>query len=188
MKRLVFIGPPGAGKGTQAELLQNHHGIAWVSTGDMFRAAIKKQTPMGVQAKKYVESGSLVPDEVVVGLVLERLQEPDCQQGYLLDGFPRTVAQAQELDDALGDAGVNSVVHLAVTDDVLIERIAGRAKQEGRADDSKKTLKNRLNIYHKETSPVVEYYRKAGRIVDVDGVGSIEDVQRKIVAAIDGNE
>ena len=189
MARIIFIGPPGAGKGTQAERIRDHYGVAWVSTGDMFRAAVADGTPMGLAAKEHMDAGTLVPDDVVVGMTLERLAQPDCAPGVLLDGFPRTVAQAEALDAALaGDAGgapIDVVVHLDVPDELLVERLAKRAELEGRADDNAATVRNRLAVYAAETAPVVEYYRAAGVLRTVDGVGDLDTVTERIRTAID---
>ncbi len=185
MRRLILIGPPGAGKGTQAVQLQEVFAIPWIATGDMFRAAIKNGTPMGLEAKKYVEDGRLVPDDVVVGVTLERLGEDDCGDGFLLDGFPRTVVQAAALDDALGEQGIDVVLHIDVPSDLLFERLAGRAQVEGRADDDADTVRHRIDVYEKETAPVVEYYRRTGVLETVNGVGSVEEVFRRLTAAVE---
>jgi adenylate kinase len=187
--RIIFIGPPGAGKGTQAERIRDHYGVAWVSTGDMFRAAVADGTPMGVAAKAHMDAGTLVPDDVVVGMTLERIGQPDCVNGVLLDGFPRTVAQAEALDaalrDAEGDAAIDVVVHLDVPDDLLVDRLAKRAELEGRADDNIETVRNRLAVYAAETAPVVDYYRAQGVLRTVDGVGDPDEVTGRIRDAID---
>lgn len=185
MARIIFIGPPGAGKGTQAERIRDHYGVAWVSTGDMFRAAVAEGTPMGLAAKEHMDAGTLVPDDVVVGMTLERLAQPDCASGVLLDGFPRTVAQADALDIALDDAPIDVVVHLDVPDAVLVERLAKRADVEGRADDNIETVRNRLAVYAEETAPVVDYYRAKGVLRSVDGVGDVDTITERIRAAID---
>lgn len=184
LRRIIFIGPPGAGKGTQAGRIRDRYGIAWISTGGMFREAISAGTPMGEKACKYVETGELVPDDVVVGLVIERLQRPDCARGFLLDGFPRTVVQAKALDEALADP-IGMVIVLEVPKPLLVERLAKRAEVEGRADDSSETVRNRLLIYEEETAPVVDYYRNTpGLVVDVDGVGTMDEVAERINSAL----
>lgn len=145
--KMIFIGPPGAGKGTQAAKIGETHGIAWISTGDMFREAIAEGTELGKEAKSYMEAGDLVPDEVVVGMALARISQPDCEAGLLLDGFPRTVPQADALDTALGEDGIDLVLHLEVDEDELVDRLVKRAEQEGRTDDTPDTIRNRLAVY-----------------------------------------
>ncbi|MFN8106149.1 MAG: adenylate kinase [Acidimicrobiia bacterium] len=188
MKRIIFIGPPGAGKGTQAARIKDCYSIPWISTGDMFRDAIRDGTPMGVQAKSYVDSGGLVPDEIVVGLTLERLAQSDCEKGFLLDGFPRTVVQAEALHDALskGSGDIDLVVHLMVDENELVGRLLERGRIEGRADDTEETIRHRLGVYKAETAPVVGYYRQMGICADVDGHGDLDAVFARISDAIDG--
>ncbi len=186
-KRLISIGPPGAGKGTQAARIRDKYGIAWFSTGDMFRAAISEETPMGLEAKEFVESGELVPDEIVVGVVLERLGRPDCADGYLLDGFPRTVFQAVALDGALGADGIDLVLDLEVDDDVLVARIVERGKRSGRADDTAETARKRIGVYGDETAPVIEHYDKVGIVRRIDGLGTMDEVFDRLTAAIDAD-
>ncbi|MBX7159007.1 MAG: adenylate kinase [Acidimicrobiia bacterium] len=190
MKRIIFIGPPGAGKGTQAARIKDSYSIPWISTGDMFRDAIRGGTPMGLQAKAYVDSGALVPDEIVVGLTLERLAQPDCDKGFLLDGFPRTVVQADALHHELEErgGGIDLVVHLMVDEDELVERLLERGRIEGRADDTEATIRHRLEVYDEETRPVVGYYRRAGICADVDGSGDLDTVFARISDAIDSGE
>ncbi|MCC7077472.1 MAG: adenylate kinase [Acidimicrobiia bacterium] len=186
MRRIIFIGPPGAGKGTQAARIRDRYGIPWISTGDMLREAIAAQTPTGEKARTCVEAGDLVPDDVVVSLVMERLTRPDCADGFLLDGFPRTVAQAEALDTASGNGPIDSVILLEVPSETLFERLAGRARDEGRADDTETTIRNRLLVYEKETAPVVDYYRKKrGLVVTVDGVGAVDEVTARLQAVLD---
>ncbi len=185
MTRIVFIGPPGAGKGTQAQAIKDHYGIVWVATGEIFRDAIKSGSQMGSEARNYVDSGGLVPDDVVVGIVLERLNQPDCEYGFLLDGFPRTVAQAEALDAADSGHAVDVVIHLQVPHDMLIERVAGRAKSQGRADDSELMVEHRLDVFAHETAPVVAYYAGRGLLETVDGVGPIQTVTKRIISAVD---
>jgi len=187
MKRIIFIGPPGAGKGTQAARIKDTFSIPWISTGDMFREAIRNETPMGLQARQFVESGALVPDATVVGLTLERLRQPDCDKGYLLDGFPRTVVQAEALDKALTEEGraIDLVVHISVPEDELVARMLERGRKEGRADDTAETIRHRLGVYREETAPVVGFYRELGICADIDGSGSLDDVFARITAAIE---
>ena len=200
--KLIIMGPPGAGKGTQAALIKNTLNIPHISTGDMFREAIKNETPLGVEAKRYIDNGELVPDSVTIGLVRERLSNKDCQKGFLLDGFPRTIPQAKALDEILKDLNLNldAVINIAVDDNVLVDRIVGRRvcpkckagyhitnlkpKVDGicdvcgeklvqRKDDTEETVKNRLNVYANQTKPLLEYYDSYGIVKTIDGVDYI---------------
>ena len=203
--RLLIMGAPGAGKGTQAALIKEEYNIAHISTGDMFRKAIMDKTPMGVIAASYIDKGNLVPDDVTIALVKERLQEKDCNNGFLLDGFPRTYEQAVALDKILNDLGIklDAVINISVADEYLVDRITGRRvcekcgasyhikaakpKVEGvcdmcggkliqRKDDEEATIKNRLQVYYQKTKPVLDYYLKQGIVRNVSGVGDIEDI------------
>lgn len=217
--RLILLGPPGAGKGTQAGFIVEKYGIPQVSTGDMLRAAVKAGTPLGLEAKKYMESGSLVPDEVIIGLVKDRIGQADCTQGFLLDGFPRTIPQAQ----AMREAGVpiEFVLEIDVPDEEIIRRMSGRRvhlasgrtyhvlfnppKVAGkddvtgedlvqREDDREETVRKRLEVYHAQTEPLVEYYRRwaasgdsrAPRIAKISGTGPVEEIRNRVFAALDG--
>ena len=184
--RMILLGPPGAGKGTQAARIVENFGIPQLSTGDMLRAAVAAQTPVGLKAKDVMERGELVSDDIVVAIVSDRIEEADCAKGFILDGFPRTVAQAGALDGMLKEKGIglDVVVELTVDDGILIARIENRAKETGgaRADDNAETLKKRLDVYHAQTAPLIDYYRKTGLLKSVDGMQSIEEV----AAAIDG--
>lgn len=192
--RLILLGPPGAGKGTQAERLVETHRIVQLSTGDMLRAAIKAETPVGLKAKDIMARGDLVPDDVVVGIVSDRLDEPDAANGFVLDGFPRTVAQAEALDGLLAEKGLalNGVVQLKVDEGALLKRIEGRlaemqARGEAiRADDNPESFKIRLDAYRGQTAPLVEYYRGRGQLQTVDGMAPIGDVSAAIDAALAG--
>ena len=192
--RLILLGPPGAGKGTQAERLVETHRIVQLSTGDMLRAAIKAETPVGLKAKDIMARGDLVPDDVVVGIVSDRLDEPDAANGFVLDGFPRTVAQAEALDGLLAEKGLalNGVVELKVDEGALLKRIEGRlaemqARGEAiRADDNPESFKIRLDAYRGQTAPLVEYYRGRGQLQTVDGMAPIGDVSAAIDAALAG--
>jgi adenylate kinase len=212
---LILLGPPGAGKGTQAKLLIKKYGIPQISTGDILRAAVKEQTPMGVKAKGFMDAGALVPDEVVVGIIDERLKFPDCANGFILDGFPRTVAQADALAKELSALGrsIDHVVSIVVDKEELLGRITGRRtcrscgkgfhvsfdppKTPGicdecsgelyqRDDDREDTMRKRLEVYEQQTSPLVEYYGKESLLRPVQGIGSIEEIQQKIVAILQG--
>ena len=161
MTRLIVFGPPGAGKGTQAGILAQEYGIAHISTGDILRAAVKEQTPLGQQAQAYMERGDLVPDGLIVDLIRDRLQEPDAQAGWILDGFPRTVPQAQKLDGMLTATGqsFDRILNLKVDDEVLVRRLLKRGQDQGRNDDTETIIRNRLSIFHELTSPLLAFYR-----------------------------
>lgn len=211
---LIFLGPPGAGKGTQAKLLSARYEIPQISTGDILRASVREQTPMGLRAKSYMDSGSLVPDQVVVGIVEERLQKEDCKKGFILDGFPRTIAQADSLKVTLDSIGKNiqHVISIAVDNEELLTRITGRRtcekcgkgyhvsfdppKTQGkcdvcggdlcqRDDDKEETMRKRLAVYDLQTEPLIEYYSKQSLLRTVPGTGSIEDIQISIVKILE---
>jgi len=210
---LILLGPPGVGKGTQAKLLIDKYGIPQISTGDMLRAAVKGLTPMGVKAKEYMDAGALVPDSVVIGIVKERLAEDDCAAGFILDGFPRTVAQADALKDVLSglERGIDDVVSLSVDKAEVLKRLTGRRachgccavyhlefappKAEGRCDacggelyqrddDKEATILRRLEVYDEQTAPLIDYYQAAGLLRSVPGAGSVEGIHEAIVAAL----
>lgn len=214
--RAILMGPPGAGKGTQAADLIKRYQIPHISTGDMFRAAIKAGTALGIKAKEYMDAGSLVPDEVTIGIVAERLAEPDCRKGFLLDGFPRTVAQANALDKILVDLQITleGVLNIEVDEEKLLERLTGRriCRQCGatyhlvfnspvtddvcdqcggelyqRSDDTLDTAKNRLQVYNDQTQPLIEYYRKKGILREINGDQEITKVMQDIVEALEKN-
>lgn len=180
--RLILLGPPGAGKGTQAQHLVAKYGIVQLSTGDMLRAAVAAGTPVGARAKAIMDRGDLVPDDVMIEIIADRLDSSDSAQGFILDGFPRTVAQAEALDRLLYETGLglDIVIEITVDDDILQSRIENRARETGgaRADDTVETLKKRLGVYHAQTAPVADYYRKKGMLKSVDGMGTREDVSR----------
>ncbi len=180
--RIVFLGPPGAGKGTQAKLLCQELAIPHLSTGDMFRAAVAAATKLGVQAKRFLDAGELVPDEVTVGLVEERILQPDCKNGFLLDGFPRTVAQAEALDQTLARRALRlwAVVELIVPDETILARIRQRGAVSGRTDDEESVAARRLAVYFEQTAPVVEYYKMKNQLKSVDGVGEVPEVSKRI--------
>lgn len=209
--RAVMLGLPGAGKGTQAERLAAHLGVVRISTGDIFRQAVRDQTPLGRQAQAYLERGELVPDEVTVGVVLERLQAPDCRAGFVLDGFPRNLTQARRLDEALAGLKqqVDAAIYLSVPEEVAVRRITGRrvcsrcgatyaadgvgpaasCPQCGgtlvqRPDDREEVVRQRLRVYENETRPLLEYYGARGVRVDVDGTGTVEEVFRALLSAL----
>ncbi|AXR60377.1 adenylate kinase [Leptospira mayottensis] len=178
MKNIIFMGPPGAGKGTQAKILCARLSIPQISTGDILREAVKNQTPMGVEAKRYMDAGDLVPDSVVIGIIKDRIREADCKNGFLLDGFPRTVEQADALDALLKNEGksIDKAINLEVPDGELLKRLLGRAEIEGRADDNEATIKNRLDNYNKKTLPLLDFYAAQKKLSQVNGVGTLEEV------------
>lgn len=211
--RTILMGPPGAGKGTQAEVLVAKFGIPHISTGDMFRAAIKTGTPLGLKAKEYMDAGGLVPDEVTIGIVEDRLKQPDCAKGFLLDGFPRTVAQADALGKIIDNLGMtlNGVINIEVDEEKLLARLTGRRicrqcgatyhtvfnppAQEGvcgkcggelyqRSDDTLETAQNRLLVYNEQTEPLINYYRAQGLLKGIEGDQAIDKVLQDILVAM----
>jgi len=186
--RLVLLGPPGAGKGTQAERLVREHGIVQLSTGDMLRAAVAAGTEVGRRAKTVMDRGDLVPDDVMIDIIAERIDRPDAARGFILDGFPRTVPQAEALDRLLATRGIalDRVIEITVDEGMLKDRIENRARQTGgaRADDTVATLHNRIAVYRKQTAPVADYYRGRGTLSAVDGMGSIETVSAAIAKVL----
>jgi adenylate kinase len=185
---VVLMGAPGAGKGTQAKRLEKSLGLPQVATGDIFRANLKNQTKLGKLARTYMDKGELVPDEVTVAMVRDRLSQPDCGNGAILDGFPRTSAQAEALDALLSEfsAKIAVVPFIHVNQDVLVERLAKRAEIEGRADDNnEETIRTRMEVYHLETAPVLDYYEKRSLLVKIDGEQSIDDVSSDLTKVIE---
>lgn len=184
--RLVLLGAPGSGKGTQATRLREHLQVPHISTGDLLRAAVKAGTELGRQAKAVMESGGLVSDEIVLGMLEERLTAGDTANGFVLDGYPRNLAQANALDALLARLGqpVDIAVQLDVDTELLINRLAGRAQAEARADDSPEAVRHRLKVYDEATAPVVDFYRNSGRLVRLDGVGSIDEVFERIITRL----
>ena len=184
--RIVFLGPPGSGKGTQAKLLAELLKVPAISTGDMLRAAVREGTPLGLQAKAVMEAGELVSDDLMIGLIRERISQPDARPGFLLDGFPRTVEQALALDGLLkgNEKRLSAVVNLSVPEAVLIDRLAGRSGQENRSDDRRETVLERLRVYRHKTEPLIEFYRRRGLLMDVDGVGEVSEIADRISRAV----
>lgn len=211
--KLVLLGPPGAGKGTQAVMLVEKLAVPQISTGDMLRTAVRERSPMGLKAKAHMDAGGLVPDEVVVGIVHERLQLDDCKAGFILDGFPRTVSQADSLKMNLRELGkeIDAVVSLRVDTDALVDRLTGRRSCEKcgkgyhirfdpptlsgqcdvcrgtlvqRADDQEETIRQRMLVYHQQTAPLEDYYQQAGLLIAVDGMADIAKVQQEILMAL----
>jgi adenylate kinase len=184
---LLVLGPQGSGKGTQAKRISAAHGIPHVSTGDMFRAAIAAATELGRRVEPILASGELVPDELTVALIRERLSEPDARDGFVLDGFPRNLAQAGDLDEMLAEIErtLDAVLFFDLSDELAIERIRGRALEEGRDDDTPEVIARRLAIYHEQTEPVVERYRTTGKLVPLHAARTIDEVAGEIEAALD---
>jgi len=183
--RLIIMGPPGAGKGTQAKGVAARYGIPAISTGDIFRANVAEGTPLGVEAQRYMDAGEYVPDSVTNAMVRDRLAEADCAPGFLLDGYPRTVAQVEELDGMLGDAKLDAVLVLTVDDEEVVQRLLQRAQVEGRADDTEEVIRRRQEVYHEQTAPLVEVYAARGLLITVDGMGEVAEVGDRIAAALD---
>lgn len=212
---IVFLGPPGAGKGTQAKILIEKYGIPQISTGDMLREHRAKGTELGKRAQEYMDKGQLVPDEIILDMVKERLAQPDCAKGFILDGFPRTVAQAEALDKILSEMNkkLDFALALVVPDELLVERLTGRRtckncgmmfhvkykppKVEGkcdvcggelyqRPDDNEETVRNRLKVYHESTAPLIDYYKKKGILKEIDGSKSIEEITAQLISILEG--
>lgn len=184
--RLVLLGAPGSGKGTQAARLKAYLHVPHISTGDLLRAEVAAGTPLGVQAKEVMARGDLVSDDILLGMLKARFSREDTRDGFILDGYPRYLAQADALNRLLQSLGqrFDAAVQLKVDNEQIIERLAGRAKAEGRADDSPESVRHRLHVYDQQTAPVVEFYRQRGELTEVDGMGALEDVFARIVAAI----
>jgi adenylate kinase len=185
--RLILMGPPGAGKGTQAKVIAGRLGIPAISTGDIFRANVSQQTPLGVEAKRYMDAGDYVPDEVTNAMVRSRIAEPDAEPGFLLDGYPRTVAQVEELDSMLAESNqsIDAVVVLTVDRDEVVQRLLKRAEIEGRADDTEDVVRRRQEIYAEQTAPLLEVYADRGLLIEVDGMGSVDEVSARVFEALD---
>ncbi|WP_205473926.1 adenylate kinase [Nocardioides sp. SYSU D00038] len=185
--RLIIMGPPGAGKGTQAKFIAEHFGIPAISTGDIFRANVSQGTPLGVEAQRYMDAGEYVPDEVTNLMVRNRIDEPDAEPGFLLDGYPRTLAQVEELDGMIKFTGhaLDAVVVLTVDQDEIVQRLLQRAQVEGRADDTEDVIRRRQEVYTDQTAPLIEVYRDRGLIHEVDGMGEVSEVTQRIFAALD---
>ncbi|WP_411833958.1 adenylate kinase [Pseudoxanthomonas mexicana] len=184
--RLVLLGPPGSGKGTQAARLKDYLGVPHISTGDLLRAEVAAGTPLGLQAREVMARGDLVSDEILLGMLKDRFSRDDTRPGFILDGYPRNLAQAAALGELLASLGqkFDAAVQLAVDNEKIIERLAGRAKAEGRADDSPESVRHRLNVYDQQTAPVIAFYREQGQLSVVDGVGSLDEVFGRILEAI----
>ncbi len=184
--RIVLLGPPGSGKGTQAALLKDRLGVPHISTGDLLRAAVRDGTPLGIKAKAAMDAGELVSDELMLGLIEERMGAPDVKAGYLLDGYPRNLAQARALDELLDRLAlpVDKALALTVDEEQIVHRLAKRAEQEGRSDDTEEVVRNRLAVYREQTAPVTGYYAEKQLLQEVDGMGSIEEINQRLTTAL----
>lgn len=182
-QRLLLIGPPGAGKGTQAARLTTELGVPAISTGDIFRANVKNETELGLQAKRYMDAGEYVPDSLTNDLVRSRLSEADAAEGFLLDGYPRTEDQVNELDDILTAQGasLDAVVLIEADQEELVQRLHKRALEQGRSDDTEEVIRHRLEVYTEQTQPLIDIYRERGLLVTVDGLGAVDEVTRRIL-------
>jgi len=185
--RLILMGPPGAGKGTQAKMVAERLSVPAISTGDIFRANVSGNTPLGAEAKRYMDAGDYVPDEVTNAMVRARLAEPDADSGFLLDGYPRTVSQVEELDGMLAESGrsLDVVLVLTVDRDELIARLLNRARTEGRADDTEDVIRRRQEVYAEQTAPLLEVYAGRGLVVEVDGMGDVDEVTTRVFSALE---
>ena len=182
-----MMGPPGAGKGTQAKFVAEHFGIPAISTGDIFRANVSEGTELGLQAKRYMDAGDYVPDEVTNLMVRNRIDQPDADPGFLLDGYPRTLAQVEELDGMVKFTGhqLDAAVVLTVDGEEIVQRLLARAQVEGRADDTEEVIRRRQEVYAEQTEPLIDVYRDRGILIEIDGMGEVEDVTERIFEALD---
>ena len=186
---LIFLGPPGVGKGTQAKLVCDHFGMLHLSTGDMLRSEINKKSDIGITAKSFIDHGDLVPDEVLLNIINSRLSNPDIKNGYLLDGFPRTIPQAEGLNTILKDnyQALDSVISLTADENELVERLIKRGQDSGRSDDTPEIIKQRQEVYWKQTSPLIDYYLKKNLLEEINGIGSIEDIKNRILESLNSH-
>ncbi|MCQ4167435.1 adenylate kinase [Tahibacter harae] len=184
--RIVLLGAPGSGKGTQAEMLKTELKIPHISTGDLLRAAVKAGTPLGLKAKAVMDAGQLVSDDIVLGMLEERLAQPDARAGFILDGYPRNLAQCEALQQLLErlQQPVDVALQLVVPGELIVERLAGRAAEQGRKDDTPETVRERLRVYAEQTAPVAGYYEQQGRLTVLDGVGELREVYQRILSAL----
>ncbi len=189
--RIILMGPPGAGKGTQAAVVADHFGVPAISTGDIFRANVSEGTDLGRKAKEYMDAGEYVPDEVTNLMVRNRIDEPDAEPGFLLDGYPRTLAQVEELDGMIKHTGheLDAVVVLTVDGEELVQRLLQRAETDGRSDDTEDVIRRRQELFIEQTAPLIEVYRDRGLLIEVDGMGEVDEVTERIFKALqDVNE
>ncbi|MDX6301115.1 MAG: adenylate kinase [Nocardioidaceae bacterium] len=184
--RLILMGPPGAGKGTQAKFVADRFGVPAISTGDIFRANVSDGTDLGVKAKEYMDAGEYVPDEITNLMVRNRIDEPDAEQGFLLDGYPRTLQQVEELDGMIKYTGhkLDAVVCLTVDQEELVQRLLSRAETDGRSDDTEDVIRRRQEVYAEQTEPLIDVYRERGLLIEVDGMGEVEEITRRILGAL----
>jgi adenylate kinase len=185
--RLILMGPPGAGKGTQAKVIAERLSIPAISTGDIFRQNVSQETELGVAAKRYMDAGDYVPDEITNAMVRDRINEADAADGFLLDGYPRTVSQVAELDAMLSESGhaLDAVVVLTVDKDEVVHRLVKRAHEEGRSDDDEEVMRHRQDVYAEQTAPLIAVYEDRGVLVEVDGMGAVQDVTARVFEALD---
>jgi len=185
--RIVLLGPPGSGKGTQAALLRDRLGIAHISTGVLLREAVEQRTELGLKAKSYMDAGDLVPDDLMLGLIEERLGQPDVEKGFILDGYPRNLAQAEALDTVLERIGqpVDIAVSVTVDEAEIVDRLSRRAVEEGRSDDTEEVIRNRLRVYTEKTAPVAGHYAERGQLREVDGMGTVEEVHQRMLETLE---
>ncbi|WP_376693741.1 adenylate kinase [Wenzhouxiangella sp. EGI_FJ10409] len=184
--RIVLLGPPGSGKGTQAALLKERLGVVHISTGELLRAAVAEGTELGKQAKAAMDAGELVSDELMLGLIEEKLGQPEAEPGFILDGYPRNQAQAEALDKLLDRLGqpIDHALELTVDEEQIVKRLALRAEEEGRSDDTEAVIRKRLSVYREQTAPISQHYAEKGILVRVDGVGEIDEINRRLAAAL----
>jgi adenylate kinase len=185
--RLILMGPPGAGKGTQATVIADHLGVPAISTGDIFRANVSQETELGLEAKRYMDAGDYVPDTVTNAMVRDRIGQADAKAGFLLDGYPRTLAQVEELDAMLReqDAELDAVLVLTVDRDEVVQRLLKRAELEGRADDTEEVIRRRQEVYAEQTAPLIEVYAERGLLTEVDGMGAVDEVTARVFSALE---
>lgn len=184
--RIILMGPPGAGKGTQATVIANHFGIPHISSGEIFRRNIKANTPLGAAAREYIDQGNYVPDDITNGMIHDRLAEPDTANGFLLDGYPRTLDQIYRLDETLAEFGqsIDAVVEMTADPEEVVHRLLARAEVEGRTDDNDAVIRNRLVVYHQQTAPLTQVYRERGLLIQVDALGTIDEVSERLLSAL----
>ncbi len=185
MTKMIVLGPPGAGKGTQAAFLSEHYGIPTISTGALFRSHMKAGSELGVLARSYIDEGNLVPDEVTTRMLEERLQADDVAEGFILDGYPRNLAQAAALDAMLGTDGIAAVVDFEIRGTEIVKRLLARAAIEGRSDDTEEVIRHRLKVYREQTAPLQDHYAERGLLVPVDAVGDVDEVAARTIAALE---